>query len=1339
MSHSITSVLRRAWKRVSTASSRSAAAPIRSPHRAKLAVEAFEDRVVPASVIVEESTFDPDVFGQTISDALDFNIVGYAYAINHNGNAVASSGTGGLYGPNEGRARTSADEPETVFEIDTRIDMNSVSKIITTVAVLHLLETEYDNLDDMLSTPISEFLPSDWIMGPNVNLITVRHLLTHTSGFVEDSSNAIGVNFEGFSNNNFQNLRDLLEAGLGAPTGTLPDGSPAYARSYSNSNFSLLAKMIPYMPPNEDVREFLDDFSLNNPDQADALFGILYTSYVATNILMPSGIVNPSMIIDGENPSLGYVFADVVDDVEGTPGIQQIDYTDFGGAFGWKLSAPDMALFMNSLRQSNALLSDNARELMNSETFMLGWAPGSTSGPNPYNLVPTIDAFGSTFTHGGAGRGFRSEIVMFPGEIDVALGMNSFQSDDAFPEGIGDRFEFLRFAYSTAWTDLVIEGDNNANTFELRLNAVDPNLLDLVVDDAPLLSFRLDVLESLQIRGLGGDDTFVIEDLPENVDLVLDGGADDDTFLFGNQLWFSTFPYVAGNVNIVGGTGHDSVDINEGNGSGLGSDYAITGINNPELTVQGRFDASNYTPGKLFLYEGVDDLVLWANIDPNQIAVTGIANPMTIAIHAGENHDTILISSLAAEVTVNVYGGFGNDTLNLGDGNLGTVRGTVFFEGGNGADLIVLDDADAPAPAGRGYLFTLGSVNANGGFGEVTYSTGVENVRLHASSGNDAVNIESLGATTDLELYGHDGTDIFWIAGLSENIDEVLGDVVIHGGNGYPPSHLPPMAFPEDDDQLYVRDDNNLVAGIYTINLHLGNVLVGRFNKLGGNPSELPPNVIYDQIERTELHTGNGDDTITVTAAPRFNHVSVFAGPGMDQIDVESTPLFAPMQVFGEGGVDTIRVSPFANKLGNLHSLLSVNGGSGAAGELDTLTIDDSLSDNVAAYSLGGSSLSRPGSAGVAFEKVEHLVVSLSDAANVINVSATVAGTMVDIFGKAGNDTLTASNLASSVTFFGGLGLDDRAYLIGTNGPDTISITGNTMVMGAGSLTSFAEYREADGRGGMDTFHVGNGDVDSIGSEPVLRGGGDSDALYINDQDDLGNDTYTVTVNQVSKPGFLLLYDTMELLTLNAGADNNTINIHSTTIGTPVVVNAGAGGDLIHISPTAQNLSFITGLVTVNGQQGVDTVFLRDDLFALGGFFPYTLTRSTVSRSFFGGLGFDTIERLRLNLGSGNNTVNVTTFNPDVLFALYGNVGKDTFNVTVFPALGDTGGRLFIDGGGNVDRLNVAYASKPEVPEKPKVHHKKNPPTAGTITVEYLAAFYDIQYTSLEVVTVDKI
>ena len=63
------------------------------------------------------------------------------------------------------------------------MDISSVSKTVTATAILHILQSQPGGLDAALSTPLADYLPSDWTPGANVQFVTLRHLLTHTSGF----------------------------------------------------------------------------------------------------------------------------------------------------------------------------------------------------------------------------------------------------------------------------------------------------------------------------------------------------------------------------------------------------------------------------------------------------------------------------------------------------------------------------------------------------------------------------------------------------------------------------------------------------------------------------------------------------------------------------------------------------------------------------------------------------------------------------------------------------------------------------------------------------------------------------------------------------------------------------------------------------------------------------------------------------------------------------------------------------------------------------------------------------------------------------------------------------
>ena len=491
------------------------------------------------------------------------------------------------------------------------------------------------------------------------------------------------------------------------------------------------------------------------------------------------------------------------------------------------------------------------------------------------------------------------------------------------------------------------------------------------------------------------------------------------------------------------------------------------------------------------MYDTIEAVTLEGNTDPNTIVVNEITSGMTVTVRAGFNDDLIQVSDLDPVVTVNVHGEGGNDTvevwnigaasivnvygdhpamgggadtLEVGRGDLSRVQGKVLFDGAGGADLLVLDDT---AAAGRTFQFHTGLVSASGGFGGVTYSNHVEAVRLLGSERADTVNVESLDLRTDLDLYGNLGSDVFTIAATSHNVDPVAGDVVIHGEKGYLPHTEPGMVGPVDTDQLSVFDDQNAAAGDFAIRLH-GDVLHGRANKFGLHDAPTL-NVVYDQIELTELRAGDGANHIAVDAAPWHNQVAVFGGGGNDDIDVGTTPSFAgPMRVDGGAGADTIRVSPVGKTLSALHSPLSVNGGSGGVGEVDVLLVSDALSGNLAPYTLSKTSLIRPGSGGIHYAGLEQFNINLNNQHNDLTITSTAVGTAVSVVGSGGNDRLTASNLASRVTFAGGMGAQDAVRLIGSAGNETIVVQGNTMSLGGGSLTATVEQREIDGAGGSD-------------------------------------------------------------------------------------------------------------------------------------------------------------------------------------------------------------------------------------------------------------------------------
>ena len=150
--------------------------------------------------------------------------------------------------------------PEMAATPEMRFIIASVTKTFTSVAILQLAENGKLSLDD----PIDRWLPADVAEAiPNSSVITVRHLLDHTSGIADYDEHAILLlEYEDPDTPvPYQvGLRQALDAGPLYPPGT--------DFTYSNANYILLTLII------------------------DKAAGIPYEDYVTRKILVPVGMNN---------------------------------------------------------------------------------------------------------------------------------------------------------------------------------------------------------------------------------------------------------------------------------------------------------------------------------------------------------------------------------------------------------------------------------------------------------------------------------------------------------------------------------------------------------------------------------------------------------------------------------------------------------------------------------------------------------------------------------------------------------------------------------------------------------------------------------------------------------------------------------------------------------------------------------------------------------------------------------------------------------------------------------------------------------------------------------------
>lgn len=364
--------------------------------------------------------FDVDEFEERIRDKMDDEALGYAYVINANKQHARSDG--------RGMARNSNDSFLLQSEYK-RMNIASISKTITAVAVLQLLEMNGLSVFD----PVGPWLPADWTRGYGFDApqtITFYDLLTHQSG-IKQTIQAIAAFDEEFAALDlvkWNGLEAVVEYGI----------LPAYHggtenQRYSNVNFALFRVIIPALW--EAAGQPIAELDANEA-------AAVYQAYVAENVFLPIDVHQPSCAgATGDDLPTRYynVFGP-----NGT-GAEGGNWTLSCGSGGWYLSAYELARFMAYLRYSDRILSPAMRDLM--DTLELGWS---------YNWSLDGD-HGHYLAHAGAlyfdsadfpdRREMQGCMMKFPIHVEAVLLVNSSIESNTLPCTV------LRDAFDAAWVD----------------------------------------------------------------------------------------------------------------------------------------------------------------------------------------------------------------------------------------------------------------------------------------------------------------------------------------------------------------------------------------------------------------------------------------------------------------------------------------------------------------------------------------------------------------------------------------------------------------------------------------------------------------------------------------------------------------------------------------------------------------------------------------------------------------------------------------------------------------------------------------------------------------------
>ncbi len=251
------------------------------------------------------------------------------------GNAVGYVALVGRSGVSSGFARTAADPPKLAMGPNVMVNVASVGKMFTTIAVLKSLARHHLSIDSR----IWPFLPPDWVKGPGVDTITFRELLTHRAGFRLDSGRV-------FQTDNA--AREQIRQGI-----QLVDKQVA---DYNNINFTIFRDMLPFMEGVPDP----------GPAARAAAANRFFITYVQRQVFDPVG-VKDARCGPVRDAMLMYPPPDA-GKARGRPAPVGPSACSAGG---WFMTPASMRRVLVGLISGNRLLSSSQRQLMDDNC--LGW------------------------------------------------------------------------------------------------------------------------------------------------------------------------------------------------------------------------------------------------------------------------------------------------------------------------------------------------------------------------------------------------------------------------------------------------------------------------------------------------------------------------------------------------------------------------------------------------------------------------------------------------------------------------------------------------------------------------------------------------------------------------------------------------------------------------------------------------------------------------------------------------------------------------------------------------------------------------------------------------------
>ncbi len=367
----------------------------------------YSQTVITGTEVPELTAFD-----QAIPPLLEkWKVPGAALAISDGGRLIYARGFG--YADSENKIPV---QPFSLFRIA------SISKTVTAVTIMKLVEEGKLNLDAKLGTILPDLTPLPGrTVDPRVKDITIRQLLHHLGGW--DRTKIPGGDPALIHTQSLKALPspptpfDLARYSISSPLSFAPGAGYAY----SNTGFTILGRVIEKVTGKkyEDyVREnVLGRMGVSEMRIARTLASQRYADEVRYYDAPGSALI--PTIIPGQTGNVPAQYG----------GLFMIELTDSSG--GWVASAIDLLRYLTAIdgRRAPAFLSSaSIAEMLAKPPYLAN--PNATSWyAKGWNYTPTTGGEG-IWEHDGALSGTRTNIVRFASGRAYAIVFNSRPADE---------------------------------------------------------------------------------------------------------------------------------------------------------------------------------------------------------------------------------------------------------------------------------------------------------------------------------------------------------------------------------------------------------------------------------------------------------------------------------------------------------------------------------------------------------------------------------------------------------------------------------------------------------------------------------------------------------------------------------------------------------------------------------------------------------------------------------------------------------------------------------------------------------------------------------------------